>query len=263
MKYKMVAIDLDGTLLNSNNQLSLHNRETIKKAAEKGVEILLISGRPYISIKHVADELGLKECFIVALAGCDIRRYPSNKSIFHSEMSKDQISNLSRIADDLGCYMQIFNLDGEYFFRDKTVFSKMYEEYFGYSGKEHKLADVNNVCKAMYIMEEEKMPIIEKQLEKQLPEGLRAEKIWRSMIDIYNDEIDKGKALEYVVQNLGLNMEEVIAFGDEKVDFSMIKKVGLGVAMANAIEEIKECADEITLSNDEDGVAYIIEKYIL
>lgn len=263
MKYKMVAIDLDGTLLNSNNQLSLHNRETIKKASEKGVEILLISGRPYISMKSIADELELKECFIVALAGCDIRKYPSNESIFHSEISKDQILNLSRIADELGCYMQIFNLNGEYFFRNQTVFSKMYEEYFGYSGKECNLTDVYNVCKAMYIMEEENMPIVEKVLEKKLPQGLRAEKIWKNMIDIYNAEIDKGKALEYVVQNLGLNMEDVIAFGDEKVDFSMIKKAGLGVAMANAIEEIKECANEITLSNDEDGVAHIIEKYIL
>jgi Cof subfamily protein (haloacid dehalogenase superfamily) len=263
--YKLLALDLDGTLLNSRNEISDNNKQMIRKAKEQGTEILLISGRPYVSMKYIADELKLEECLIVALAGCDIRKYPSDESIFCSKLSKDQIQLLNMISNKLECYLQIFRLDGSYYYPKKTIYSQMYEDYFQYSGNE---IDFNNIvfddiCKAMYIMEPEELLEKEAEIKNLLHKGLRAEPIWENIIDIYSDEVDKGKGIMYVANQLGISCDEIIACGDEIVDLSMIQKSGLGVAMGNAVDRVKEIADIVTLTNDDDGVAAVIEKYIL
>lgn len=263
--YKLLALDLDGTLMNSNNQISDENKKWIQVAREKGVYILLISGRPYVSMERVAKELGLAECIVVALAGCDIRKYPSGISVSSSCLTKEQVLDLQKLATDINCYLQVFRLDGSYYFQEKTKYSDMYEAYFGYPGQQlgiHKITFCD-ICKGMFIMEPEDLKKAEEQIREGLPEGLNAEPIWENMIDTYVSCADKGTGVNYVANLLGISNEEIIACGDEKVDLPMFKEVGLSVAMGNAVEEVKNAVDIVTLTNDEDGVAEIIKRYII
>ncbi|MEG1505501.1 MAG: Cof-type HAD-IIB family hydrolase, partial [Lachnospiraceae bacterium] len=253
------------TLMNSNNQISEENKKWIQVAREKGVYILLISGRPYVSMERVAKELGLDDCIVVALAGCDIRKYPSGTSVSSSCLTKEQVLDLQKLATDISCYLQVFRLDGSYYFQKKTKYSDMYEAYFGYSGQQLDMQEIAfcDICKGMFIMEPEDLKKAEKQIGEGLPEGLNAETIWKNMIDTYRSCADKGTGVKYVANLLGISNKEIIACGDEKVDLPMFKEVGLSVAMGNAVEEVKKAVDIVTLTNDEDGVAEIIKRYIV
>lgn len=263
--YKLLALDLDGTLLNTHNNISDLTKLRIKQAQEKGVKILLISGRPYVSICHIASELELDKCFVVALSGCDIRHFPSGKCIFHANILPEQIYALKEISEKADCYLQIFDLDGCYYYEKTTEYSRMYADYFNYDGQEVSFRNHNleNICKAMYIMEPQELLCKETQIKALLPDGLRAEPIWSNMIDVYSNAVNKGTALEFVASKNDIASSEIIACGDEVVDLPMLHAAGLGVAMQNAVDSVKKAADVVTSSNDEDGVAEIIVKYIL
>lgn len=231
--FKLLALDLDGTLMNSENKLSNENKKWIQYARKKGCYILLISGRPYASMEMVAKELELDECMIVAMAGHDIREYPSGVSLASSCLSKKQVAALQILATKINCYLQVFCLDGSYYFQEKTKYSDMYEDYFKYSGQQ---AD--------------------------LPGGIMAEAIWENMIDAYSDHANKGTAVKFVAENLGISKEQIIACGDESIDLPMFEEAGLSVAMGNATDKVKQAADVITFTNDENGVAEVIKRYI-
>ena len=185
MKYKAIALDLDGTLLNSKKEVSNKNKEIIMKAAKAGVKIILASGRPVPGIKKIAKQLHLEE-----------------------EAQLDPPVKFLCVGDHKVL---------------RNVEAKLNEKFNG---------TVNVFFSEPYFLEI-------------MPQG-----------------IEKASSLEILLGSLGIDRKHLIACGDGFNDIPMMRYAGLSVAMANAQDETKEWADFIAPSNDEDGVAVAIEKFI-
>ncbi|MEG0751842.1 MAG: Cof-type HAD-IIB family hydrolase [Oscillospiraceae bacterium] len=261
----MLAVDLDGTLLDDNNELSRGTVKAITAAREAGVYILPVSGRPYRSIAPVMDELRFSDNYAVAMAGSDIRKYPDGKSLHSVCLTARDMLKIYEFSLKLGITLQIFRVDGSYFFSEDNDYTAAYARYFGYEGKVADLTALpfDDVCKCMLLLEEERMGEVISSARSLLSPELRVEPTWATIIDLYAAGGDKATALRYVAKKLGIPMCEVAAVGDEIVDIPMLDAAGLGIAMGNANEELKARGYAVVSDNAHDGVARAIYDLIL
>ncbi len=261
---KLLALDLDGTLLNSDNVVSDENIKWLKKAMDYAY-ILLVSTRTYKSIKLIADSIGLKDCYIVGMAGCDIRKYPEGKTIYSSCIDKSDVKAMLDFAQKYNFYIQLFDINGEYYFKEKTEYSDLYSDFQGYSGKKLNTDEeyLLNVGKIMFITENERVLELNTLLKENTNENLRSEKVWDFIIEVYSSSINKGEAVKQIAKELKIEKENIISMGDEEVDISMFNVSGKGIAVKNASDEVKKYADLVTVSNDENAVAVVIRDYII
>jgi Cof subfamily protein (haloacid dehalogenase superfamily) len=262
MSYKIVAIDLDDTLINSNHEITQHTMEAIKKAVEKNVDIVLATGRTFMGVKRFVDLLELKSPVITA-GGATINDY-SGKPIFESPVPHEIVKKLLSYAKEHGLHAQIYSNTEYYFFKDND-YARVYGEIYGFPGiaRPELLSEPDlSTPKVLFIAEPEKIIELQSELTRLFPR-LHNVRSKPQYLELTNPEATKGGALAYLAQIKGCTREEVIAIGDGEIDISMIQYAGLGVAMANALPNVLEIADMITRTNDEDGVAYVLEKYVL
>ncbi len=268
MKYKAIALDLDGTLTNSKKEISARTKAAVKEAKENGVQIILASGRPTCGILPVARELGIDGVYILSFNGAVISEYPSG-NIMHSQSLK--LSTVMRAANLAKKYgVNILSYDGD------CIFTETPDDI--YAVKEASLNRINTLPVPSFTRYAEKLGSITKCL--CLANGERLEKVEKIMAkelsgesSVYRSEpyfleimplnVDKAASLDILLNKLGLKSCELIACGDGFNDLTMIEYAGLGVAMENAQNSVKEKADVCAPSNDDDGVAHIIEKYFL
>lgn len=260
---KLLALDIDGTLADSQFRISQENIHWLRIAKEN-VYVLLTSTRPYRQIVDVAEKIGLDQCFIVGMAGCDIREYPSGKILYQRVIPNKNLFTLTEFAKKYQYYIQFFNMDGDYYFSHFQDYSIQYEKFMGYPGKlfDPKCYEME-IGKALYITEVENLEKLTKDLELFLPNNLRAEKVWKNIVEIFDSIATKGIAVRCIADRLGITRENIISMGDEEVDISMFLESGLAVAVSNARDVVKQYADIVTVSNDENAVAEVIKKYIL
>ncbi|KGM98089.1 HAD family hydrolase [Clostridium novyi A str. 4552] len=273
MAYKLICLDMDGTLLDTNKKISNRTRNAIKKAHEKGVKIAISTGRVFVSAKYYASMLGISAP-IIASNGAYIREKDKDKIIYKSPINKNLCNDIINIAKkyDFDFYLNTF---------DTIISLKPYPEGYTYLEMSNELPDdmkVNlevctnleneatkkngEVIKAICISDNREM------LEKARKEisSLGNLEIVSSLGDnfeIMNKDVSKGKGAKVLADFYGINQDEVICIGDGENDLSMINYAGLGVVMKNAPEYIKKYADYITDTNDNDGVAKVIEKFVL
>lgn len=289
--YKLVAIDLDGTLLNSYGEISSETRDAIKKTVEKGVEIVLASGRPISSVEDLANEL-LANHYIVSGNGATVYDMQKQETVYERFLSKEQILNIVKICEENSIYYNIYT--------ENEVLTKSlnYNTLFYHSENTHKqeekrtniniLTDVydyvlraNNqkylkvtVCdqsrivfgsiiKKLRTIRDIDVLDVEHMSKKVIKAGTEEVLVEYCYTEITNQNVNKWTALEYIMEQENIKREEVIAIGDNVNDKEMIEEAGLGVAMGNSTQAIKEIADVETTTNNEDGVCKILEKYIL
>lgn len=270
MKYKLVAIDMDGTLLNSKNEVSKRTRESILRAGDQGTHVILATGRLLSSAVKYSSRMDLKRPIISSNGAVVIDE--DEKVIFEKNINKDVVEIITRIADKYGLYYHFYAKDS--FYSNKYVEDII--EFYNPKGvkKEDKIkfniykdikeiTDNNiNVYKFIFIDNDtKKLYKLREELER--VNGINVCSSWSNNIEIMEKNVSKGNSLKYLCEKLNIAQEEVIAIGDNENDISMIKYAGLGVAMGNGDNNIKSISDIVTSTNDEDGVAKIIEKYIL
>ncbi len=265
---KVVVLDLDGTLTNSKKELSERNRLALIKLQEQGVKVVLASGRPTYGIVPIAEALELERFggFILAYNGGVILDCGSKKAVYSNVLPGDLIEPLYRYSTEAECV--ILSYDNEYILTEKPD-----DRYVGVEAHLNKMAvsRVENFVEAfseplpkcLTVGDPEKILKLEAKLK-----GLFGERmgIFRSepfFLELVPLGIDKALSLSRLLEYMGEAKEEMIAFGDGYNDLSMIKFAGVGVAMSNAQESVKESADYVAMSNDEDGVAVYIEKFLL
>lgn len=289
--YKLVAIDLDGTLLNSYGEVSQRTREAIKEATQKGVEVVLASGRPISSVEDLATELEADH-YLVSGNGATVYDMRKKSIVYDQFLSKEQILNIVKICEENSIYYNIYT--------ENEVLTKSlnYNTLFYHSENTHKqeekrtniniLTDVydyvlkSNDQKYLKVTVCDQSQIVFGSIIKKLRTigdidvldvAHMSKKIIKSgteeilveycYTEITNKNVNKWTALEYIMKEENISKEEVIAIGDNVNDKEMIEEAGLGVAMGNSTLNIKELADEITSTNNEDGVYEIFRKYIL
>lgn len=266
--YKLIAIDMDGTLLREDKTISSDTKESLKMANSLGLKIVLTSGRPIQGIKNYLNELQLigKDDYVIALNGALISNCSDNSIISSNETLKGKdLKYIYNKVKELKTYVHAFTRN-EDLVNIESKFSKDEEERINLKVRVVDfLTDIKDDDEVLKVVLEEEKDILNKitsKIPKELFEEYNVVRSVDFMLEFMKKGCNKATGIEKLAQHLGIKKEEIIAIGDAINDKEMIEYAGLGVAMGNADDEIKMLADFITKSNEEDGVAYVIEKFI-
>lgn len=264
MKYKLMAVDIDGTLLNDRNELTENTKNTIKQAVERGLIFTIASGRPIQGIEGLNKALNLDVPFIT-YNGAMVVLGKSKKILYERKLSKDDAGDIIKLGEEYGTNIMVWKDGGLYV----PKINEKVEEYKLISGVEPILVEnteqliENGVTKILWYDEVEKIEKYQREIVNHLSENVNFHPSRPYFLEFVDKDASKAIAMEKLGEYYGIERSEMIAVGDGYNDLSMIEYAGLGVAMANSPDEVKEKADYITLSNEEDGVAHVIYEFIL
>lgn len=269
---KIIALDLDGTLLDSNKNLSERNHNALKKAAEKGIEIVPTTGRFYGMLPKVVKDLPFVN-YVITVNGASIYDVKEDRNVFEANIPLETALGVMRYLDQYDCIYDCYMDNGAWISQKQweriEEFDLNVHYYKMWKEGRKRVPDLKT-----YLVEQgrdiQKTQCLVKDLSlrdrflNEVP-GLFPEINATSSLPInveFNDiRASKGEALKNLAEYIGCTSENVMSFGDGLNDLSMIKKAGTGIAMANSCPEIKEAADDIVSDNDHDGVAEGIERY--
>ena len=273
MSIKMVALDLDGTALNSKREITMGTLEAFRKAAEKGVHIVVSTGRPFTSLPENVTEIPWIE-YAITSNGAHINYIKTGESVFDSFLSEAAIKRIAELAQKMDVQLELFYDGQAYMDYDFYEQIKKYgceyrsAEYLLWSRKPLKnlvevmlensdrIENVNFSFRTVEMLEAARAEI------EAIPEA-NITSSFPNNLEIGGPKTSKKDALEELTKMLGVDRSELMCCGDAPNDIGMIEYAGLGVAMGNAWGGTKEHADYVTASNDEDGVAKAIEKFVL
>lgn len=268
MGFKAIVLDLDGTLTNSKKEITPNTLSTLIQAQEKGVKVVLASGRPTYGVAPVANKLQLERFggFVLSYNGGEIIQWDTKEKIYAHTLDPVYIPYAYWCAQKSG--FAIVTYHGEDVITesptDEYVLKEALLNVMKIKPVEHFLPAIQfPVAKCLICGEPSKLILLEKEMFDALQGRISVYRSEPYFLEVVPKGIDKALSLDVLVRKLGLTADQVIAFGDGYNDISMIKYAGLGVAMANAQAEVKKNADFITVSNDEDGVAKVIKELIL
>lgn len=265
--YKLIAIDMDGTLLSDEKQISPANYEAIQQARENGVKVVLASGRPLVGIKKYLEQLNLvsKEDYAVAFNGAIVQSSKGDEIISKTTLKLQDYKYLYELSKDLKVNIHALTETTVISPKD-SKYTRREAEMNGITNEIIPVEDVDEATTIVKVMFIDKPELIDEIID-QIPEEVRSKyTIVRSapfFLEFLHKSVNKGAGVAALAKKLNIKQEEVICIGDAGNDIHMIKYAGLGVAMGNAFPEVKKIANFITKTNEEDGVAYIINKFIL
>lgn len=273
MKYKLLCTDMDGTLLNDNKEISERNKNAIKLANEKGLKIVVCTGRMFNSANFYADMIEVKTP-IISANGAFIREKDRNEVIYKNILGKENCKAILKILKKHGIYINFHSPNS--IFSNKMAYStKIYSDMNKFLPKDSQI-DINIVTDWEEVFEKHEDSIVKciaidenlekiKEAKKEMLEleGVEVVSSYDNNFEIMAKGVSKGRGVEILAGFYNLKPEEIICIGDNENDLSMIEYAGLGVAMGNGSEEVKNKADYVTDSNNEDGVAKVIEKFVL
>ena len=269
MKYKLLVLDVDGTLLNDEREISKRTLAALLKVQQMGVRIVLTSGRPTYGLMPLAKtlELGNYRGVVLSYNGCQIIKAQNGEILFERRINPEMLPYLEKKARKNG--FAIFT------YHDDTLITDSPDnEYIKNEALLNNLKIIREdefstaidfaPCKCMLVSDKEKALIgLEQHWEKRLAGTLDAFRSEPYFLEVVPCGVNKANTLGALVEHLGVTREEVIAVGDGVCDVTMLQLAGMGVAMGHSQDSVKVCADYVTASNEEDGVALAVEKLIL
>lgn len=289
--YKLVAIDLDGTLLNSYGEVSENTRKALKKAKENGTEIVLSSGRPISSTESLAVELGVDN-YLISGNGAAVYDIQNQKILYDRFLTKQQVLDIAKMCEENSFFYNVYtedeviasSLNYNILFYHKENIKKVeekrthinivqnIEEYIKQSGKEKFLKITvcdeskfifNSIMKRLKEIQGIDVLEIAYMSRKKIKDGTNDVDIQYYYTEITNENVNKWTAIQYLLDKLNIRPKEVMAIGDNFNDKEMIEEAGLGVVMGNSNPKMKEIADVIVADNNSEGVLEAINKFII
>lgn len=286
--YRLVVVDLDGTMLNSYGMVTENTKNIIRQTMEKGIDVIIASGRPIDSIKTIAKEIGSKNYFIAG-NGALIYDMKKDEIIYDKFLPKHKVLEIIKICEENSIsynvytdqtilatalkynvlYYQKENLKKE---ENKQTKISMIENMYEYvkNKKEEKylkitICDDNQTVFQSIIRKLRKIQGIEvldvsHMSRKTIKQGTEEITIAYYYTEITVQNVDKWNAVEFLMEKLNISKEEIVAIGDNVNDKKMIQEAGWGVAMGGSTPEITQIADDVTTSNNEEGVAKVLQK---
>lgn len=265
---KLLALDLDGTLTNSKKKISSVNKEYIRKAQERGIQIILASGRPVIGITSIADALNLWETggYILAYNGGQIIDCKSRKDMVKKTIPIECVHEICEVIHRFNVYPLTYDEAGVICENDSNKYVQ--KEAYNNSIKVKKIHSLENeitepVVKFMVVGEPDELNCAYKYLKDKFDGILNIFFSEPYFMEITPLGIEKASALGTLTSLLNLTRDNLMACGDGLNDIPMLQFAGLSVAMENAYEETKKYADYVSKSNEDNGVAFAIKKFIL
>lgn len=269
MKYKLLVLDVDGTLLNDEREISKRTLAALLKVQQMGVHIVLASGRPTYGLMPLAKtlELGNYGGFVLSYNGCQIIKAQNGEILFERRINPEMLPYLEKKARKNG--FAIFTYHDDTLITDSPDNEYIKNEALLNNLKIIKEDEFSTAidfapCKCMLVSDKEKALIgLEQHWEKRLAGTLDAFRSEPYFLEVVPCGVNKANTLGALLEHLGVTREEVIAVGDGVCDVTMLQLAGMGVAMGHSQDSVKVCADYVTASNEEDGVALAVEKLIL
>ena len=269
MKYKLLVLDVDGTLLNDEREISKRTLAALLKVQQMGVRIVLASGRPTYGLMPLAKtlELGNYGGFVLSYNGCQIIKAQNGEILFERRINPEMLPYLEKKARKNG--FAIFT-----YHNDTLITDSPDNEYIKNEALLNNLKIIREdefstaidfaPCKCMLVSDKEEALIeLEQHWEKRLAGTLDTFRSEPYFLEVVPCGVNKANTLGALLEHLGVTREEVIAVGDGVCDVTMLQLAGMGVAMGHSQDSVKVCADYVTASNEEDGVALAVEKLIL
>lgn len=269
MKYKLLVLDVDGTLLNDEREISKRTLAALLKVQQMGVRIVLASGRPTYGLMPLAKtlELGNYGGFVLSYNGCQIIKAQNGEILFERRINPEMLPYLEKKARKNG--FAIFT------YHDDTLITDSPDnEYIKNEALLNNLKIIREdefstaidfaPCKCMLVSDKEEALIeLEQHWEKRLAGTLDAFRSEPYFLEVVPCGVNKANTLGALLEHLEVTREEAIAVGDGVCDVTMLQLAGMGIAMGHSQDSVKVCADYVTASNEEDGVALAVEKLIL
>ncbi len=266
MGIKLIAIDLDDTLLDSGLRVSDNCVAAIQEARRRGIRITLSTGRMYQSALPYARQLEI-DVPLITYQGAWVKNSLTEEVLYYKPVPVD-------LARQTMAYFQAAGVHYHSYYNDQLFMETLSEEgkyYSRLAGVEPLLVndlmaalDNNDAMKIMAITDNERMLLdMQRELRERYGESLYITRSKPCFLEVMNREASKANALQVIASHYGIERKEVMALGDSYNDIDMLEWAGLGVAMANAFDPVKEAADFVTTSNEEEGVAEAIRRFVL
>ncbi|MCG8483223.1 MAG: Cof-type HAD-IIB family hydrolase [Clostridia bacterium] len=269
--YKLVVSDMDGSLLNSHDEISDYNKRMVQEAIKKGTIFVLATGRIYGSAKVYAKQLKLNTP-IMACNGGIIRNSIDGKILYDVPIDKKAFKAVLDFLKKTDTYYHFYGAD--IFYAEEirmesyeySVWNKSLPKEDQISIQEianpYDLIDQDSIYKVLlHCNNNMKREYYSNELNK--ISNITLTSSWFDNFEICGRNVTKGNAVRRFAEGMNIKPDEIICIGDNLNDISMIDYAGLGVAMGNADEAVKKAADVVTSSNDEDGVGRVLEKYVI
>lgn len=266
--YKLLGLDLDGTLLNEKNEISKENKENIKLLNEKGVKVILISGREPRSVKFYSEELGINEPLVGFNGG--IITDNTGEKVFYEECLEEKWARESIGFGEENNMCSFIFIGNKIYLSDKKdsrfeILAKYTESNTEEVGNISRYLEENklweSINKILLVDDNQNLIKYKDGLENKIKDNVSMQFSMPFFLEIFNSNISKGNALNKLGEMFNIKKEEMVAIGDGENDISMIEYSGLGVAMGNALDNVKDKADYITLSNEQDGISHVVKKF--
>ena len=272
-KIRLIALDLDGTLLDSDKKLSDENLKALSRAAEDGIEIVPATGRFYRGMPQIIRDLPFVR-YVISINGAQVYDVVNDKTVCASEIDGERAVSVMKRLDTFPAIYDCYKDGWGWMSQD------MYDKADQFAANIHSLDMIKNLRTPVPDLKEylkEKQGGVQKiqlffrdmelrsQVLESLPEEFPDLTITTSIvnnIEINSREATKGNALKKLAVHLGMDLSETMAFGDDLNDISMIETAGIGIAMGNAGEELQKAADYLTADCDSDGVAEAMNKLL-
>lgn len=289
--YKLVAIDLDGTLLNSYGEISEKNKEAIRLAKQKGAEIVIASGRPFQSAKSFASEAGINN-YVICGNGSSLYDIKNDKILYDKFIDRQKVLNIIKICEENSIFYCLYT--------EKLIISKSLNYNISFYHNENKkmpddkkvnIKIINDIYKyvednpeigilKITICDEDKIIFgginrklkeikdievldVQHMAKKVIISGTEEINIEYHYTEITSQNVNKWNAIHKLADLLKIKQEEIIAIGDNINDKEMIENASVGIVMGNSAPYMKEYADKVVASNNEDGVAEALEEFII
>ncbi|MFC3393890.1 sugar-phosphatase [Brenneria rubrifaciens] len=269
MSIKLIAIDMDGTLLTPQNQISPAVKAAIAAAREKGVEVVLATGRPFIGVERYLAELALQreDCFCVTNNGALVQRAIDGGCVAQTALSFDDYLYFEALARELDVHFHALDFNVVYTANKDISRYTVHEAHLtGMPLKYRAVEEMDRSLTFPKVMMIDEPSVLDRAISQIPPEAFEGYTIMKSApyyLEILDKRVNKGEGVKMLAQHLGIARESVMALGDQENDLAMLNYAGLGVAMGNATEAVKAVCQFVTRTNQEDGVAYAIEKFVL
>ncbi|GAA0437181.1 MAG: Cof-type HAD-IIB family hydrolase [Bacillota bacterium] len=239
---KLIALDMDGTLLNSEHEVSEATREAIAEALAKDVHVVLSTGRWLQSCHPYAESLKLTSYLVTANGG---EIWTVNKELVEQHLLKpEKIEKMYTLAKEIGLSIWMISTEGVY--RDSAPDNFYDHKWLKFGCESYNESRLSEMMKQLSYIE-----------------GLELTNSLPTNMEVNPKGVSKASALETVCEKIGISMKEIMAVGDSLNDMKMIQEAGIGVAMGNAQDAIKQAANYVTDTNNNDGVAKAIHRFVL
>ncbi len=264
MTIKLIAIDMDDTLLNSELAISERNFAAVSAAQAKGVVVAIATGRMFSSALPYAKQLAM-QAPIITYNGALIRHPQTQATLFHQTIEDEAAAKVRQLFKERGWYLQAY-VNDQLYVKERGWEAKSYEALAGITSialGDDFFAQTQAPTKMLAMAEAKLLTEIEATVNEALGGRIFTATSKPTYLELTHPDVNKGRALALLGEHLGVARDEIMAIGDSNNDYAMLEYAGLGVAMGNASARVKGVAQFVTGDNDASGVAQAIERFVL